>query len=69
MKNPVLEKKRQEGYTDGFNKGYELGKAHALKVSEQVVNKLVVDLKNVDGIGDKTYQKILKGMKLSVDDR
>ena len=69
MKNPVLEKKRQEGYTDGFNKGYELDKEHALKVSEQVVNKLVFDLKEIDGIGDKTYQKILKGMKLSVDDR
>lgn len=55
-KNPVLEKKRQEGYEAGFKVGIEHGR-HAACVffAEQFEG-----LEKVKGIGPKTMETIVK---------
>ena len=64
MKNPVLKKKYDEGYKAGYEQGFEAGKYYGVQASEQTINRLIGKLKEVEGIGPKTFDKIAKGLKL-----
>jgi len=51
-KNPVLQKKYEEGFADGYKKG--------IAMSVDFFKVRFEDLLNVEGIGEKTYQKIVR---------
>ncbi len=53
-KNPILQKKFDEGYAKGFMKGAEYGRDQAINFFSDKFE----GLENVPGIGDKTLKKI-----------
>lgn len=54
VKNPLLQKKYEEGFTAGYAKGEENG----IRKSTAFFAKKFEGLSNVPGIGEKTFQKI-----------
>ncbi|MGY6209709.1 hypothetical protein ACXEO8_07005 [Cytobacillus firmus] len=53
--NPVIQKAKEEGYNNGFKKGFELGQENACLV---FANKFD-GLEKVPGIGPKLMEKIV----------
>lgn len=53
-KNPILQKKFDEGYTIGFQEGAEFGRSQAINF---FVDKFD-GLENAPGVGEKTLRKI-----------
>lgn len=56
LKNPLLEKKYQEGFEHGFTQGKELASEHIKKVMIEQIDKL----EEVPGIGKGTVEKFKK---------
>lgn len=52
-KNPILQKKYDEGYKDGFEQGVFFGKEMVKEIGKRVES-----IKEIKGIGEKTYMKI-----------
>ena len=57
-KNPVLQKKYDEGYVDGFNAGAEFGRKTAI----QFFAKRFKQLEQTKGIGQATLDKIKQAL-------
>jgi len=53
-RNPVLQKKYDEGYQDGVEAGARSGVQRTVKH----IRDILIDLQDVPGIGVKTYEKV-----------